>query len=317
MSIAFIFPGQGSQVVGMGKALYDAFPIARETLQNVDDILGQSLSRLMFEGPVELLTETQNAQPALFAASIMLLRTLEKEGGFYIPENVAVTAGHSLGEYSALVAAGTLNFAETVELLRLRGQAMQQAVLPGEGAMAALLNLSPEQLDNLPQPSDQTCVIANDNAIGQVVISGHRKAVEEAAQWAKNVGGRSILLNVSGPFHSSLMAPAEEVMAEVLEKVTFLTPTIPVISNVSAEPQTDPLVLKKHLSQQLTGRVRWRETMETMTRLGISHLVEVGSGTVLSGLARRSLPEMTTTSLSTPQDLSTFLNHLNERKTHV
>ena len=302
--MAFIFPGQGSQVVGMGKAMAEAFPEARDVFEQVNDALHMNLSKLMFEGPLPELTLTQNAQPALLASSMAVLKVLES-GGLSVTQ-ARVVAGHSVGEYSALVATGVISLAQGAELLRLRGQAMADAVSPGEGAMAALLGMSLEQVEALPQTPGQTWVIANDNAPGQIVISGHREAVENAVAAAKTSGGKGMMLNVSGPFHSPLMAKAGQVMEEVLEKETFLCPVVPVISNWSATPSDEGLVLKAHLIRQLTGRVRWRETMETLSDLGIDIVGEVGTGSVLCGLAKRGLPEVRALRLETPQDVEAF-----------
>jgi [acyl-carrier-protein] S-malonyltransferase len=312
--VAFVFPGQGSQAVGMGKDLFDAFSVARDVIQRVDDALKQNLSTLMFEGPLDLLTQTQNAQPALFAVSLAVLRVLETEGGEAFSQAPRVVAGHSLGEYSALVSADVLKLEEAAELLRLRGQAMQQAVPQGEGGMAALLNLSLDQLHALPQVPGEICVVANDNSLGQVVVSGHVNAVRKAVEWAKSEGGNGILLNVSGPFHSPLMASAQEVMGEVIEKIKFRTPRIPVITNISGSPQEDPLILKDHLIRQLTERVRWRETMETISHMKVELLAELGAGSVLMRLARRHMPTVKAFSVEKPQEIEAFLKEWSTRK---
>ncbi|MGL6188269.1 MAG: ACP S-malonyltransferase, partial [Holosporales bacterium] len=296
------------------KDLFDAFPVARDIIQRVDDALKQNLSTLMFEGPLDLLTQTQNAQPALFAVSVAVLRVLETEGGESFSQAPRVVAGHSLGEYSALVSADVLKLEEAAELLRLRGKAMQQAVPEGEGGMAALLNLSLDQLHALPEVPGEICVVANDNSLGQVVVSGHVNAIRKAVEWAKSEGGNGILLNVSGPFHSPLMVSAQEVMGEVIEKIKFRTPRIPVITNISGSPQQDPAVLKDHLIRQLTERVRWRETMEAISHMKLELVAELGAGSVLMRLARRHMPTVKAFSVEKPQEIEAFLKEWSTRK---
>ncbi|AHJ64113.1 Malonyl-CoA-[acyl-carrier-protein] transacylase [Granulibacter bethesdensis] len=313
---AFLFPGQGSQFVGMGRDLADAFPIAREIFEEVDDTLGQKLSRLMFDGPAEDLTLTENTQPALMAMSMAVLRVLEKEGGFILPARAAVVAGHSLGEYSALSAANALSVAEAALLLRLRGQAMQNAVPPGEGGMAALIGVDMDQAASIceeaasdPETGRQEVIQpANDNGGGQVVISGHRGAIDRAIELARARGvKRAVLLPVSAPFHSALMAPAADVMAQALAEHPLHAPLVPVIANVTAAKATDPAELRDLLVRQVTGTVRWRECVATMLELGVDTFVELGAGKVLSGLIRRIAPDATTLSAGTPAEIEALL----------
>src|SRR5579883_2242181 len=296
MARALVFPGQGSQAVGMGRDLHAAFPTARLVFEEVDEALKQSLSRLMFEGPAEQLTLTENAQPALMAVSLAAFRVVERDGGIPLAGMAAFVAGHSLGEYSALAAAGTFTLADAARLLKTRGRAMQKAVPVGEGAMAALIGADGE-----------ICAVANDNAPGQVVVSGHKAAVERAVKLASERGVRAALLPVSAPFHCPLMAPAAEVMAEELAKVTMEVPAVPLIANVTAAPVEEPLTIRKLLVEQVTGRVRWRESVVAMREREVDALVEVGAGKVLSGLARRIVREMGVSSLRTPADIETFL----------
>ncbi|MBL4603282.1 MAG: ACP S-malonyltransferase, partial [Emcibacteraceae bacterium] len=289
MTRAFVFPGQGSQAVGMGKELSENSAHARAVFEEVDEALGQNLSALMFEGPLEELTLTYNAQPALMAASLAVVRVLEAEFDFKIADVASYTAGHSLGEYSALAATGTLSLTDTAKLLKLRGEAMQRAVPVGIGAMAAIIGADFSTIEEIADAAsqDEVCNAANDNADGQVVISGHKEAVERAMEIAKERGiKRAILLPVSAPFHCSLMQPAADEMAEALSSAKFNIPTVPVITNVSAEPQNDPDMLRNMLVEQITGRVRWRETVLKMGELGVDSLIEAGTGKVLSGLVR-------------------------------
>jgi [acyl-carrier-protein] S-malonyltransferase len=318
---AFIFPGQGSQSVGMGRDLAAAFPAARELFQEVDDTLHQKLSLLMFEGPGEELILTENTQPALMAHSLAVLRVLEKEGGIVLRHKSAVVSGHSLGEYTALAAAGAFTLADAARLLKLRGQAMQKAVPAGEGAMAALLGADLAVAQRLcdaaaPVPESETGekqVIqpANDNGAGQVVVSGHREAVERAVALASSMGiRRAMLLPVSAPFHCALMAPAADVMAEALETTLPASPRVPLVANVSAEQETDPTRIRELLVQQVTATVRWRECVEAMVALGVDSFVELGSGKVLSGLIRRIAPDATTASAGTPVEIEALLKVL-------
>jgi [acyl-carrier-protein] S-malonyltransferase len=310
MSRAFVFPGQGSQAVGMGKELSDAFPIARQVFEEVNEALKQKLSKLMFEGPEDELTLTENAQPALMAVSMAAMAVLKFEGGIELPKVASFVAGHSLGEYSALAAAGSFSLADTARLLKIRGQAMQRAVPVGEGAMAALLGLDLEQAREVVAEAAKGDVLAtaNDNAPGQVVISGMREAVERAVEVAKEKGAkRAMLLQVSAPFHCPMMAPAADVMAEALAEVNIDAPIIPLIANVTAGPVEDPVEIRRLLVEQVTGMVRWRESCMTMRQKEVEILVEVGSGKVLSGLARRIDKELSALNIGLPADIEAFL----------
>ena len=310
MSRAFVFPGQGSQAVGMGKDLADAFPIAREVFQEVDEALKQNLTKLMFEGPEDELTLTENAQTALMAVSMAAMAVLKIEGEVDIAKVASFVAGHSLGEYSALAAAGAFSLSDTARLLKTRGQAMQQAVPVGEGAMAALLGLDLDMAKEVVDEAAQgdVLVTANDNAPGQVVVSGKREAVERAVDVAKEKGAkRAMLLQVSAPFHCPMMAPAADVMAEALAAVELLPPILPLIANVTAAPVEDPAEIRRLLVEQVTGMVRWRECCMTMRAKGVEKLVEVGSGKVLSGLARRIDKELSASNVSTPAGVEEFL----------
>lgn len=310
MSMAFVFPGQGSQEVGMGKALADAFPAAREIFQEVDDALDQNLSKLMFDGPDDELRLTENAQPALMAVSMAVMRTLAAEGGFRLDGKVEYVAGHSLGEYSALAAAGAFSLGDTARLLKTRGRAMQEAVPVGEGAMAALLGLDLDAARDVAETAAQgeVCQAANDNAPGQVVISGHTAAVERALEIAKEKGAkRALLLPVSAPFHCSLMAPAADVMAEALEKTEISAPSVPLVANVTAESVADPDTIRRQLVAQVTGAVRWRESVLYMKNKGVERLIEAGAGKVLSGLARRIDRDLVGLALNGPDDIEEFL----------
>ena len=313
MERAFVFPGQGSQAVGMGRELSAAFPVAREVFEEVDDALSQALSRLMFEGPEETLTLTENAQPALMAVSLAVVRVLESEGRFALAEKGAAVAGHSLGEYSALAAAGTLSLADAARLLKRRGQAMQEAVPVGEGAMAAVLGLSVEDAEALAEEAaeGEICVVANDNAPGQVVLSGDASAIERATALAPEKGAkRCIPLSVSAPFHCPLMAPAAEVMEDALAKVAFAPPALPLVTNVTAMKESDPTRLRGLLVEQVTGRVRWRESVEAMRDEGVEILVELGAGKVLTGLTRRVDRDLKASALGSPEEIDAFLNTL-------
>lgn len=317
MARAFVFPGQGSQAVGMGKALSDSFTPARLVLEEVDEALGQHLSRLMAEGPEQDLTLTENAQPALMAVSMAVVRVLENETGRSLSDLCSLVAGHSLGEYSALTAASSLSLSDTARLLRRRGQAMQQAVPVGEGAMAALLGLEIETVTEVAAAAAEQagagriCTLANDNSSGQVVVSGHRDAVEKAVALAAEKGGkRSVLLPVSAPFHCPLMAPAADAMAEALAAVTLATPLIPVIANVTAEPVTEPDTIRRLLVDQVTAPVRWRESMLRARQEGIETIAELGAGKVLSGLMRRIDKAVSASPIGTPEDVDAFLKSL-------
>lgn len=309
MARACIFPGQGSQAVGMGRALAEHFPQARAVFQEVDDALSQKLSLLMFEGPVETLTLTANAQPALMAASLATLRVLEAERGLDLRRDVDCVAGHSLGEYTALAAAGTFSIADTARLLRIRGEAMQSAVAPGQGAMAALIGPDAETALSIAQEAAEgdVCEVANDNGAGQVVLSGDRSAVERAVAIAQGRGvKRAVMLNVSAPFHCSLMAPAAQAMATALAEVAMHTPVVPVYANVLAAPVTDRNAIREALVAQVTGTVRWRESVAAMAAAGIDSFHEIGTGKVLSGLVKRIAPGAAASAVGTPEDIAAF-----------
>jgi [acyl-carrier-protein] S-malonyltransferase len=309
MAIAFTFPGQGSQAVGMGKDLADAFPEARRVFDEVDEALGEKLSALMWEGPEETLTLTANAQPALMAVSLAALRALEARG-FSLKDKVAYVAGHSLGEYSALAAAGFVSVADAARLLRIRGNAMQAAVPPGEGAMAAIIGLEQADVEAACAEAAKgaVCQIANDNGGGQFVISGSKAAVELAAKLCTEKGAkRALMLQVSAPFHSALMAPAADAMREALASVKRHAPVVPVVSNVSVEPTSDPDVITTRLVEQVIGRVRWRETVDWFAANGVSTLYEVGTGKVLSGLARRINRDIAVSAIGTSADVDAAL----------
>lgn len=313
MSYAFTFPGQGSQAVLMGKDLADQFSEARLVFEEIDAALGQSLSAIMWEGPEETLTLTENAQPALMAVSMAVMRVLESNG-FSLADRVAYVAGHSLGEYAALAAAGTFSLADTARLLKIRGQAMQQAVPVGEGAMAALLGLDFATVTDIAANAaaeNEVCSAANDNAPGQVVVSGTKAAVERACELAKEAGAkRAMPLPVSAPFHCALMTPAAERMAVALAEVEMAAPIVPLVANVTASPTSDPDVIREQLVQQVTGVVRWSESVSWLTDNGVTHMVEAGSGKVLSGLARRINKELSTTALNTGADIDAFMETL-------
>ena len=319
---AFIFPGQGSQSVGMGRDLAMAFAPAREVFEEVDEVLKQRLSQLMFEGPAETLTLTENAQPALMAMSIAVLRTLEQEGRFALQDKATLVLGHSLGEYTALAAAGTFTLAEAARLLKQRGEAMQRAVPDRGGAMAALLGADLAQARALcadaatvrredGSEENQTVEVANDNGGGQVVISGEREAVERAVALARERGiRRAMLLPVSAPFHCQLMAPAADVMREALGETAMRAPVVPLIANVTAERATNPDEIRALLVQQVTGMVRWRESMVEAGEIGVDHFVELGAGKVLSGLAKRINPDAGAIAAGTPAEVETVLKAL-------
>jgi len=328
---AFVFPGQGSQSVGMGRDLAAAFAAAREVFEEVDEVLRQKLTKLMFEGPGDELTLTENTQPALMAVSLAALRVLEKEGGFSLRQKAVVVAGHSLGEYSALAGAGAFTVADAARLLRLRGQAMQQAVAPGAGAMAALIGAdmalaqeicaeaavvpnedTPDRTaSDRSQGTTEVIEPANDNGGGQVVISGARAAVERAVEIARAKGvRRAILLPVSAPFHCALMAPAADAMAEALAAAPPAPPSVPLIANVSAAKVTDPAQIRDLLVRQVTSTVRWRECVLAMTALGVDSFVELGAGKVLSGLIRRIAPDAAAAAAGTPAEIEAVLKTL-------
>jgi [acyl-carrier-protein] S-malonyltransferase len=310
MSLAFIFPGQGSQSVGMGADLAEAFASAREVFQEVDDALGQHLFKLMREGPEDQLTLTENAQPALMAVSLAVMRTLEREFGVGV-DKAAFVAGHSLGEYSALAAAGALELADAARLLKLRGQAMQRAVPVGVGAMASLIG--PKTDVALAEQAAQAgaevgvCVVANDNNQGNVVISGEKAAVDRAIEAAKALGARAIPLNVSAPFHCPLMQPAADQMAQALAEAAIRAPRAPLVANVTARPVHDPEAIRRLLVEQVTGRVRWRESVGWLAgEGGVTRFAEAGAGKVLSGMIKRIAPDAETTALNAPAELEAF-----------
>lgn len=313
MDTAFIFPGQGSQSVGMGKSLADGSASAREVFEEVDDALGRRLSRLMFEGPAEELTLTENAQPAIMAVGIAALRVLEKEGGLKLAEKARLVAGHSLGEYTALAAAGALRIADAARLLRLRGEAMQHAVPVGEGAMAAILGLDFAAVEAIAREASregEVCAAANDNAPGQVVISGDHAAVERAIALARGRGARrAILLHVSAPFHCPLMAPAAEAMRGALAQTPLAAPLVPVVANVTAAPAHDPDAIRALLVEQVTHMVRWRESVAEMVRLGTGRFVEFG-GRVLAPIVKRIAPDAEALSIVEMKDVEAALKAL-------
>jgi [acyl-carrier-protein] S-malonyltransferase len=309
MAVAFTFPGQGSQAVGMGKDLADAFPEARRVFEEVDAALGEKLSKLIWEGPEETLTLTANAQPALMAVSLAAMRALEALG-FSLTDKVAYVAGHSLGEYSALAAAGFVSVGDAARLLRTRGNAMQAAVPAGEGAMAAIIGLEQADVEAAcaEASSGSVCQVANDNGGGQLVISGAKAAVELAAKLCTEKGAkRALMLQVSAPFHSALMAPAADIMREALAGVAKSAPAVPVVSNVTVTPTSDPDEIARRLVQQVTGRVRWRETVEWFGANGVATLYEVGAGKVLSGLARRINRDIATGAIGTAAEVEAAL----------
>jgi len=309
MAVAFIFPGQGSQAVGMGKALADAFPASRAVFAEVDAALGEKLSTILWEGPSETLTLTENAQPGLMAVSLAAMRALETEAGIKLERDAAFVAGHSLGEYSALAAAGSLTISDAARLLRLRGRAMQRAVPVGAGAMAALIGLELEAAAAVAAEAaeDQVCEAANDNGGGQVVVSGDKAAVERAIEIAKSRGAkRALMLPVSAPFHCALMRPAAEAMAQALGDVTVKPPVVPLVCNVTARPTTVPDEIVRRLIEQVTGTVRWRESVAFMAGAGVKTFYEVGAGKVLSGLVRRIADPAVGIAVGAPGDVSAF-----------
>ena len=309
MAVAFVFPGQGSQTAGMGKALAEGFAPARQVFAEVDEALGEKLSQTIFEGPQDTLTLTQNAQPALMAVSLAVMRVLEAEAGLNLAKDAKFVAGHSLGEYSALAAAGTFTIGDAARLLRTRGQAMQKAVPVGVGAMAALLGLDYDTAVAVAAEAAQgeVCQAANDNGGGQVVVSGNKAAVERAVEIAKTKGAkRAMLLPVSAPFHCALMQPAAEVMAEALSKVQVKAPAVPVVANVKASALSDPQEIVKALVAQVTGTVRWRECVAYMARQGVTQFYEVGAGKVLTGLVKRIADGATGSAIGTPDDIAAF-----------
>lgn len=313
MARALIFPGQGSQKVGMGKTVFDSFSEARMVYEEVNDALNQDLSRLMFEGPESELTLTENAQPALMASSMAIIRVLEVQGNLTARDLSRCVAGHSLGEYSALTAANSLQLADTAQLLKTRGSAMQKAVPVGRGKMAAILGLEIKQVEDiaLSACNSGTCEIANDNGPGQVVVSGSAEAIDKAIQIAKDLGAkRAIPLEVSAPFHCSLLEPAAEIMREALEKVVISPPIPSLISNVSATETTNPNSIRTLLFEQVTKRVRWREIIQEIKRMDVDTFVEIGTGKVLSNLNKRIDKELKSISLEHPEDIENLLNSI-------
>lgn len=310
MKQAFIFPGQGSQAVGMGKELADNFPEARAVFDEVDDALGQKLSDIMWNDPDNELILTQNAQPALMAVSMAVMRVLEARG-FSLAASVSYVAGHSLGEYSALAAAGSFALSDTARLLRIRGQAMQKAVPVGQGSMAAILGLEFDEVDAIARAvvaGDEVCSAANDNAPGQIVVSGSAAAVARACDLAKEKGAkRAMELPVSAPFHCALMVPAAEAMEQALAQVTINAPIVPLVANVTAQPTSDTDAIRRQLVEQVTGVVRWRESVTWLGENGVTDLVELGTGKVLTGLARRINRDLNATALNSADDITAFL----------
>ncbi len=309
MTLAFVFPGQGSQTVGMGKALAANFPVAQKVFDEVDDALGAKLSAIVFDGPIETLTLTENAQPALMAVSLAAFRVLQTEAGLDLARDAQFVAGHSLGEYSALAAAGTFSIADAARLLRTRGQAMQMAVPVGVGAMAALLGLEFDAAVAVAAEAaqGQVCQAANDNGGGQVVVSGDKAAVERAVEIAKAKGAkRAMLLTVSAPFHCSLMQPAAEVMAQALSQLTVNRPAVPVVANVLASAIQEPADIVRALVAQVTGTVRWRESVAYMASAGVTSFYEIGAGKVLGGLIKRIADGATSSAVGTPEDVAAF-----------
>jgi [acyl-carrier-protein] S-malonyltransferase len=310
---AFIFPGQGSQAVGMGRSLADAFTAAREVFQEVDDALNQRLSKLMWEGPDSDLMLTENTQPAVMAASMAIIRVLQKEGGLDIARHARLCAGHSLGEYSALCAAGAFSLADTARLVRIRGRAMQDAVPVGKGAMSALIGIEMDGAEAAVKEAAEAgiVVIANDNAPGQIVISGEKAAVEKAGEIAKTKGcKRAIPLPVSTPNHSPMLAPASDTMREALEKIAIRPPLVPIVSNVTAAEIAEPEMIRSLLVQQITARVRWRESVMALRALGVTATVEAGGNKVLTGMVKRIDKDLATVTLDTPADIEAFAKTL-------
>jgi [acyl-carrier-protein] S-malonyltransferase len=309
---AFLFPGQGSQTVGMGAALAAASPVARAAFEEVDEALNQNLSKLMREGPLEALTLTANAQPAIMAASLAVVRVLEQEAKILLSSTGSFVAGHSLGEYSALCAAGSVSLTATAQLLRTRGEAMQAAVPVGVGAMAALLGVDMEEATAICRDAAQgeVCAPANDNAPGQIVISGHKAAVERATALAKERGKKAMALPVSAPFHCSLMQPAANAMAKALDGILMIAPFLPIIANVTAQAESDAIHIKTNLVAQVTGQVRWRESIETMIAHGVDTMVEIGTGKALAGMIKRINREVTIINIESADDINAFLKTL-------
>ena len=317
MTIAFIFPGQGSQIVGMGQALAESFKIARETFEEVDEALGQNLSKIMFEGPEADLNLTENTQPALMAVSMAVVNVMTREGGVRFGEACSFVAGHSLGEYSALTAAGSIDLAVTAKLLKTRGQAMQKAVPIGEGSMAAILGMDLPDVQAIAEKASMqagealVCQAANDNSVGQVVVSGHAGAVQIAVDLASEAGAKkAVILPVSAPFHCSLMAPAAQQMSYALADTDIRPPCVPVVSNITAKGEEEPSDIRRLLVDQITGMVRWRESVLWMKDQGVTEMIELGSGKVLSGLVKRIDKEIATSSVGTPEQVEELIKKL-------
>lgn len=313
MTRAFIFPGQGSQSIGMGKELAESYAEAREVFQEIDESLAQNLSKMMFEGDEADLNMTENTQPALMAVSVATMRVLEAQGGLTLSDKAKFVAGHSLGEYSALTAAGTFSISDAAKLLKLRGQEMQKAVPVGVGSMAAVLGLSYEEVEQIANDAagSEVCTSANDNSVGQVVVSGHKEAVARAVELASEKGAKkAVTLPVSAPFHCALMQPAADAMAEALAQTSINAPIVPVVANVTAEATSDPVIIQKLLVEQVTGMVRWRESVLYMKEHGVSEMVELGSGKVLCGLVRRIDREISCANAGTPAEIEALIETL-------
>lgn len=310
MSTTFIFPGQGSQAIGMGKELYDKYPVSKQVFEEVDEALGYKLSKIIFDGPLDLLTQTEYTQPALMTTSIAFVRLVESELGKNIYDLCSLMAGHSLGEYTALCAAGSITLKDAAQILKIRGNAMHNACKGQETAMAACLGINYNEVEEiLSHCRDEGIVeIANDNSESQIIISGESRSVDRAVSIVKDMGKKAIKLNVSAPFHSSLISSASAVMSQALGKITILSPEVPIIQNISARPETDPLIIRENLVKQVTGLVRWRETIEYFASRNISNIIEIGSGRVLTGLLKRSKHPFNLGNIGTLDESNMFIN---------